>query len=138
MAKPENVGIGIDVAELFGGEGGVGKLCIRRRLRRGRNFDLVIGFDLVNEEQQEQVLSYFRKHKPLVVVLGPPCTGFGHWSHLNRYIHPDIWSNSRKTGECLAASIARVIRVQFDAGRHLIFENPAGLELFHLACIDAM
>ena len=34
LAKAENKGI-VDVVEIFGGESGVGKLCLRRRLRRG-------------------------------------------------------------------------------------------------------
>ena len=31
----------VDVMELFVGEGGVGKYCARRKLKRGVNFDLV-------------------------------------------------------------------------------------------------
>ena len=34
LAKAEHEGI-VDVVEIFGGESGVGKLCLRRRLRRG-------------------------------------------------------------------------------------------------------
>ena len=34
LAKPEHNGT-VDVVEIFGGESGVGKLCLRRRLRRG-------------------------------------------------------------------------------------------------------
>lgn len=48
LAKLEYVGNGIDVVELFGGEGGVGKFYVRRRLRRGQTFDLVTGFDLID------------------------------------------------------------------------------------------
>ena len=48
LAKPENVGNRVDVVELCCGEGGVGKLCIRRRLRRGERFDIIIWFDLSN------------------------------------------------------------------------------------------
>ena len=77
----------VDVVELFGGEGGVGKLCIRRRLRRGGNFDLVTCYDLTKESDQAHIIKYITTHEPLVVVMGPPCTSFGAWSHLNRIAH---------------------------------------------------
>ena len=64
----------MDVVEVFGGESGVGKLCIRRRLIRGGEiFDLVAEFDLTRKDHQEEVVRYFDTHKPLVAVLGPPC-----------------------------------------------------------------
>ena len=61
----------MDVVEVFGGESGIGKPCIRRRLVRGENFDLVTGFDLTKAKHQEEVVRYFNTHKPLVAVLGP-------------------------------------------------------------------
>ena len=51
----------------------------------GGNFDLVNGFDLTKESHQKEVEKYIADHRPLVVVLGPPCTSFGHWLHLNQY-----------------------------------------------------
>ena len=71
MDKPEVSGV-VDVVEMFGGESGVGKLCLRRRLKRGANFDLVTGFDLTDQTSQEEVMRYIRKHKPLMVILAPP------------------------------------------------------------------
>ena len=119
LATLENAGGAIDVVEIFGGEGGVGKLCVRRRLRRGRNFDLVIGFDFIDQKHRQTVFTYLKIHRPLVALLGPPCTGFGHWSHLNRYIHPDTFHKIRKVGECLAVFVAEVIWVQLHAGATL-------------------
>ena len=75
LAQPENKGH-VDVVEIFGGESGVGKLCIRRRLVRGENFDLVTGFDLTDKKQQEEVVKYFNTFKPLVALLGPPMYRF--------------------------------------------------------------
>ena len=62
--------------ELFGGSG-VGKLCPRRRLKRGAEFDLVAGFDLTTYENQRVVIKHVEIYKPLVIVVGPPCAAFG-------------------------------------------------------------
>ena len=79
----------VDVVAVFGGESGVGTFFARRRFRRGENVDLVIGLDLTKESKQREVIRYIVENEPLVVILGPPCLGFGRWSHLNRYIHPE-------------------------------------------------
>lgn len=125
-AEPENGTSRMNVCELFGGGGGVGKLCIPRRPRCGRNFDIVIGVDLTNEADQREALRYLDAYKFLVVVMGPPCAGFGHWSHLSRYIHPEIWGKTREVGECLAAFAAKVCKVQLVGGRHFLLAAPPG------------
>ena len=117
LAQPELKGC-VDVVEVFGGESGFGKLCIRRRLVRGENFDLVIGFDLTKTKHQEEVVRYFDTHKPLVAVLGPPCIGFGHWSNLNRYVHLCIWSRSREICETFAEFVARLCLLRLREYRH--------------------
>ena len=38
----------------------------------------------------------------------------------------------------MAAFAAKVCRVQLNGGRHFLVENPAGPELFHLACFEAI
>ena len=68
LAQPHLQG-SVDVVEIFGGESGVGKLCIRRRLRRGDNVDLVAGFDLTQEGNQMIVEQYIKEYRPLVIVL---------------------------------------------------------------------
>ena len=80
---------GVDVCAIFGGKSVVGQFCARRRLTRGENFDLVTGFDLTTAKHQQDVLKYIGQFGSFAIVLGPPCTGFGHWSHLNRHINPE-------------------------------------------------
>lgn len=83
LSRPEVVA-SIDVMELVGGESGVGKLSVRRRLSCGANFALVAGFDLTKEEHHKEALKCIDTFKPLVVVMGAPCTGLDHWSHLRK------------------------------------------------------
>ena len=49
----------MDVLELFGGVSGVGTFCVRRRLARGENTDLVTGLDLTKDEHQTEVLIHY-------------------------------------------------------------------------------
>lgn len=101
---------------------------------------MVCGFDLASNEHQDYVIAYIEKCRPFVIVLGPPplCTGFGRWSHLNKYIHPETWSNTRNVGECLVSFAARLCQPQPSATRHFLVENFAGSELIPLACFNAI
>lgn len=71
LAKPEYESSMVDVVELFGGESGVGKPCVRRRLSRGEMFDIVTGFDLSKEAHQKEVIVYVKACKPSVVIMCP-------------------------------------------------------------------
>lgn len=122
----------LDVLGVFGGVGGVGKLALRRRLRTGDNSDLVTGVDLCKPDHQRHVLNYIAQHRPLVVVLAPPCTPFGHWAHLHRVLHLATWQQSRRIGEILARFAARVVRLPIDARRYFLLENLVGSGLFSL------
>lgn len=78
------------------------------------------------------MFDYIAQRKPLVIILAPPCTSFGHWSHINRILHPEAWRNTRQVGEMLATFAARVVRLQLDVDRHLLLEDPAGSAIFDL------
>ena len=74
----------------------------------------------------------------MVVISSPPCTGFGHWSCLGRYIHPGIWPKTRIIDERLAEFAALVRMLQLQTDRHFIVDNFARSELFHLSCFAAI
>ena len=121
-----------DVCEIFGGVGGVGGLCVRRRLHSGEKLYLCTGFDLTKPAHQRIILDYCDKYKPSVAIFAPPCVSCGHWSHLSKVLHPATYEEFRRTGELLAAFAARMLRLQLDANRHLLLENPAGSGIFQL------
>ena len=138
FAQPEYAG-SMNVVQVFwGDEGCVGKLCVRRQLARGVHFDLVSGFDVIGAMHQKEVLKYVEHFNCLTVGLGPLFTGFGHWSHFRQYIHPEIWSRSRKVGECLAEFVALVCRMHCCVNGYIFVESPAGSELFRLQCFTAV
>ena len=137
LLRPANVG-SIGVVEVFGGEGGVGKFCARRRSRRGANVDLVTGFDLTKRSHQDEVVKYLEIRKPLVVIFGFPCTSFGHWSHHNQVVHPKTWRQSREIGERFVRFVARICKLQVSANRHFIMENQVGSVFLSLVCFRGL
>ena len=53
VAMLAQIGNGLDIVEFCGGEGRATKIAIRRRLRTGRNFDLVTNADLGKPSDQK-------------------------------------------------------------------------------------
>ena len=131
VALDESPGIH-DVAELFGGEGNVIKLSIRRKLVGGSNMDVTTGINLMEAEHVAALWVYLRTHKPRVVVAGPPCTSFGNWSHLNRKRNPAAFFESRRIGKRLANLTAAVCNYQISVGNHFLVENPRDSEMWLL------
>eukprot|EP00969_Alexandrium_andersonii_P055514 2446329-Alexandrium_andersonii.AAC.1 len=93
---------GTDVAEICGGRARVTRVCVRRRLRGGKNFDVECGVDLLEPAQQRALWAYLRRGV-WVVIMSPPCTAFGPWSRINRWRAPEAWAASLEVGEPLAA-----------------------------------
>ena len=123
---------GTDVIKICGGEAGVSRLAIRRRLNVGGNLDLVTGVDLTKPERQKELFDVLESSKPLVVVMAPPCTAFGGWSHVQRVRDPKAFAKARAKGEQLADLCAKVAQRQIEAKRHFLIENPRGSEMFSL------
>jgi hypothetical protein len=127
-----------DVVEICGGEAGVTKLSIRRRLSTGRNFDLKHGIDLSRREDQYYRLEYIDKHKPLFVVMAPPCTPFASWSKINRHKFPEQYAAQRSICISIVSICAEVAMRQLSDDRHFVLENPRGSEMFKLASMQAL
>ena len=64
--------------------------------------------------------------------MGPPCTAFSNWSHLNRVTNYETWKRSHVKGKVLADFAAEIALLQLQYNRHFIIENPAGSEIFSL------
>ena len=122
----------MDFMELFGGKAGCTRIGIRRHLHTGLNFDLTADIDMANPENLQFLWQYIDKHRPFVVLMGPPCTAFGPWSHLNKVVAPQAWEQSLAVGLPLARLAARVATIQMAAGRHFLAENPWPSDLWKL------
>ena len=121
-----------DVCELFGGLGSTTQLCIRRKLKGGPNFDISVGIDLTLDAEVEKLFLYWTKHRPKVLLAGPPCTSFSAWSQLNRVKNYEAWIKSRRIGIKLAEITLQLCIFQRQSKAHFIIENPASSELWRL------
>lgn len=122
----------MDIIEVFGGEAGAAKVRIRRGIVTCKNFDLVVGCDLADLVQQEAVLKYIRVRRPMLIILGSPCSAFASWSRLNSCLHPDAHIMARRVGVKLADCFAEVVPLQLVGGRHFTIDSPARSEMFKL------
>ena len=77
------IGEGVDIAEICGGEGRSSVMAVRRRLRAGRNFDIITGTDLRDPAEVTALWRYLRAARQFVVVMAPICQPFGSLAHLN-------------------------------------------------------
>ena len=125
----------VHVCELFGGEGQTSRICSKLLgLRSGKNFELMCGIDLSNPNEVQSMWSYFHRTKPDVIVMAPPCRGFGPWTHLNRIINPEAFSEARATGLPLATLCAETATWQLSRGKHFVIEQPRNSAMFSLEC----
>ena len=89
------------------------------------NFDLVTWLDRIEGGgHQQEVLKCINPFRRLVIVKGPPCISFLHWSHRSKHMHHDICYGYRDVGECLAKFAVLVCNVQMQAKR-TEFKNNA-------------
>ena len=122
-----------DVCEIFGGDAGTTRVCMRRGLKTGPAFDINVGIDLTSSVEIQHLWMYLERYRPKVVIAGPPCTSFGPWSRINRYRAYDTWRKNRTIGEKLAKLIGEVCLFQLQQGRHFIVENPEQSEIWQLS-----
>ena len=127
-------GSSTDFVEIFGGAAGMSKVAIRRSLRGGRNYDVVAGCDLRDPHQIRMLFRYLAESKPLVVVMGPPCTPFGPWSEYNKVYNFEGWSRSMEMGLPLVELAAKIALFQYTHNRFFIVENPWLSKLWYLPC----
>ena len=89
IAMFAQMGPGIDIVEFCGGEGRATKIAIRRRLKAGRNFDVVAQADLGDPATQSDALRDLDDNNVLVLVMGPSCRTLGPPCNLNVQINYD-------------------------------------------------
>eukprot|EP00975_Prorocentrum_lima_P003680 802701-Prorocentrum_lima.AAC.1 len=56
-----------DVDEIMGGEAQTTQVLVRRHYRGGRNFDAVVGVDLHNGDEIQEMCRYLAEVRPLVL-----------------------------------------------------------------------
>ena len=123
----------VALLELFGGAGETSHIVAKvHGLKSGMNFDISAGFNLLNTDDVQVLHEYVGQHKPLVVIMAPPCKSFGSLQALNRIINSEAWKASRAVGKVLADLAANVADLQISEARHFLVEQPAASTMFQL------
>ena len=121
----------IHLVELFGGSGSTLFLLVKvHGLKSGINFDFTTGFNLNRAEDVQVLLDYVRCMRPLVVLMVPSCQSFGHPGRANQSANKRGWVQSGIVGETLAAVCLQIAKMQLNASRHYLIEQPSGSELY--------
>lgn len=100
------------IAELCGGAARVSTICARRKLTTGENFDLLTGYDLNVNHDQQAVWYYLETRAPVVVMMSPVCTPFGPMGTYNSVLHPESWRQTYETAVLHGRFCGRVARHQ--------------------------
>ena len=123
----------VHVCELFGGKGMTSIICSKvYGLRPGENFEIKCGYDLLNESHVRLLHKYLKETQPLVVLMAPPCKGFGPWIHLNLVINPAAVEEAWSQGMPLAKLCIDIAQSQLSHNRHFIIEQPRDSLMFKL------
>ena len=101
--------------------------------RVGRNFDIEFGCDLTRQEHVRELWKYVKQCKPRVIIMAPPCTAFGPWSHLNKIKARLAWLRSLRTGKHLARLCSELALHQLHHGYDFLAENPFPSGLWKVA-----
>ena len=125
-------GAAVDIAELCGGMATTSRMLVRRGYVTGQNFDIVVGFDLENEQNEYLLFVYIDHYRPYIFILHPPCTGLKGFKELNEIIHAETFQRNRRKSFHIGRIAGRVTIVQSSAGRHWFVEQPKGSDMFQL------
>ena len=122
------------ICEIAGGEARTTRVLIRmhdKRIATGPNFDLVVGIDLTNKDEQIAFWQYRNKRKPKVCVMAPMCRSFGGRARMNKHLHPDTWKHNYDTvDKPLACFAGQVAQEQLQDGLDFVNEQPVGSSMY--------
>ncbi len=122
--------IGIDVAELCGGEARASRVGIRRSLKTGKNFDIVTECDLNVASEQLACRKYFLTQTVLVALMAPTCKPFGILGQWNETLYPTGWLRGYNDAAPHGRLCGEIALVQLQKGLHFLCEQPEPSTLY--------
>ena len=105
-------------------------------LRRGRNYDILLGDDLLESQRRAQVLEELRRDDPFCVMVSPPCTMFSQQQRPTN----DVQFEKRLLREAIMLLNFGVLvcREQQRRGRRFVFEHPSGARSWKCKSLDCL
>ena len=93
-------------------------------LRKGKNYDLVLGDDFLQYPHRKRVFDEIRKEDPFCVVLNPPCTMF---SQMRRSTGDSAVERKKRREAIILLNYAiEICEDRMKQGKYFLFEHPQG------------
>lgn len=134
-----NLGLGdhgVDVAEVFS----VPRLCPvaeKRGLVGGKSYDIVNGWDFLDENKRKQCLEEIRTHKPRHVHVSLPCGPFSSMQRLTKGKEMSPERRRRRVeAEVLLRFGVQVCQLQRELGGDFSFEHPKTADSWMEECVQ--
>ena len=118
------------VAEIFTTSQHVTKEAARRGHRVGDALSLDTGWNFLIPSHREAAERKVKKEKPFCLVIAFPCGPFSPLQRLNQK-HPERLARRRQEGRELMEFALNMAKIQLDAGRHCVLENPKPSEAWN-------
>eukprot|EP00971_Amphidinium_carterae_P306570 6092266-Amphidinium_carterae.3 len=111
--------------EVFGGEGRTTVVLHQLAPKNeafvgGTNFDAIVGWDLLDENDVHELWQHVLRKHPFVIVMAPPCAGQAGWARLNKVTAPLATQQSRLISNKLGDLCGELALHQVRQGLHYI------------------
>eukprot|EP00971_Amphidinium_carterae_P097971 1938395-Amphidinium_carterae.3 len=125
----------LEVMEVFGGEGRTTILLHQMTpsslpFKGGTNFDAMIGWNLLDKHEVQELWDHVHCQHPFVIIMAPPCTGQAGWARLNQITAREATEKGRSISDQLGDLCGQLAQHQVRKGLHYIVEQPAGSRLY--------
>lgn len=111
------------VTEVYTSSENAMKMAMRRGHRVGQSMSLESGWDFLKKSHCDKAVQRIKTEKPYCLVLAFPCGGFSPLQRLN-WRYPERRALRRALARKLMKFAIRLVKVQLQAGRHVIMESP--------------
>ena len=124
----------LHVLEVFSGSAHISHQAVNKwGLRVGTPIDICNGFDLSSKMCQEHVWKYVQTNRPLVTVLGVPCTVWSIFNENMNYRAKDRLSELMRARHASLPMVRWVVKLCMwlhENGLHFLVENPVASRLW--------
>ena len=121
-----------------------GPYCDHYGLRAGTAFDLELGWNLLDPQQQNLVTQYLQSEKPGLVILSPPCTKFSPLQNLRmstRFQSPEAFDRrlfELKRARKLLKFCRKLMDLCIQLRLNFVFEHPWSATSWQESCLKEL
>ena len=113
---------------------------LRRRFRRAYlSIDIETGYDLTRFDVRRSVVQLLQTHRPIFLMLSPPCTMFSKLQNCNiKRMDPSVRQRRLEEATLHLDFAMLLARLQAAHGRYYCFEHPHGASSWQCPSVQAL